>query len=415
MAKSKKETGEIIEENKTVEKAVEKENTTSVEKKEKVDTVDGDYNATIVKDPAVFTDLEYNSTNPLTKDITDSFLEFKKLTKLPKIIELVTMILTFSVIITSLVLVFTVASSNKIAVIVALIVTAVVLIASFVVSRIFSRKKTRHTTKYLKDYETIINGATAKELKIKEAKMAVAGKIDDQDVIQTHYFATINSIQSRGIVEGKRNNKGIRIGEVAVVVPPTTFEDANQLPNKFVDIEGKVVEVTKPSEPVKEEVPPTPSLFGNKKRMEPTEIYLGLFGKLFSYDLILDSSESFIVAFRGPYKTTYLPNYLTGFDAVKLDGLNKDIIVYAVDINKSKKFFDKKGIELLNRISVDDDFTSGFITGNSYGIRVGLNLSDRVMQLPLNDNSASSTAFDNYLTSTQRMFDFIDYIESKLK
>ena len=384
---------------------------------QKADSVEGDYNAPEVKDPAVFVELEYKSNNSITDDIKNSYLEFKKATKLPKIIDLVTMILTFAVIITSLVILFTVGANNRVLSIVFLVVTGVVLLASFVVSRIFSKKKTRHTTQYLKEYETILNGSTAKILKISNPKLSVAGKIDDQDVIRTHYFATINSIQSRGIVEGNRNNKNIRLGEVAVIVPPTTFADANQMPSKYIDINGKEVEVTNKVEEIVKEEPPvqTPSLFGNRRKAEPTETYMGLFGKLFSYDLLVDSSESIIIAFKGEYKTTYMPNYLTGFEAIKLDNLNDDIIVYAVDINKSKKFFDKKGIELLNKIAVDGDFTSGFITANSYGIRVGLNLSDRVMQLPLDEKVATSNAFDNYLNATKDMFAFVDYMESKLK
>lgn len=386
-----------------------------IPEKEKIDTVDGDYNATATKDPTVFTDLEYTSTKPMSEDITEAYLNYKKKTKLPRIIDIVSMVLTLGVILTSLILLFIVGSKNNTVLIVSLSVTGAVLVGSFVLSRVFSKKKTLQTTQYLKAFESILNGNTLSTLNVKEGKLSVAGKIDDQDVIRTHYFATINSIQSRGVVEGKRKDKGFRGGEVAVIVPSTPFAEANRLPEKYIDLHGNEVNVeVKQEVPVSKETTTTPlNLF--KKKTEPNEIYLGLFGKLFSYDLMLDSSQSIIVAIKGKYKSTYLPNYLTGFEAIKIDGLDENIIVYAVDIASSKKFFDKKGIELLNKIKITEDFTSGFISANSYGVRVGLNLSDRVMQLPLDEKVSSSNAFDNYIEATKNMFAFVDHMETKLK
>ena len=379
----------------------------------KSDSVEGDYNDLVKRDPAVFLPLEYKPNGKtVCEELKESLIEYKKETRLPSLISTIMMFLSSGFVFASMVILFIKVDEKNPIKIILFVITAVLLVAAFVFSRIFSKKKTTLTTDYLKKYENIVNGETLSRLNVKEAKLSVAGKIDDQDVIRTHYFATINDIHSRGITEGKRNNKGIRCGELAILVPPVSFQDANKLPTNYIDLEGKPVEVTNP-EIILPTASPSSVLF--KKQRETNETYFGIYGKLFSYDLIVDSNESIIIAFRGDVKSTFLPNYLTGFEAIKVKGLNDNIVVYAIDIQKSKKFFDKQGVDLLNKISPNDDFLSGFITANSYGVRVGLNLSERLMQLPLDEKSLNQNGFDNFFQTTKDMFAYVDFIEKKLK
>ena len=379
----------------------------------KSDSVEGDYNDLVKRDPTVFQKLEYNpSGKPISEDIKSALLNYKKAVRLPTIISTLIMLLTIGLVFASMIILFIKVSENNPIKIILFSLTAVFLVAAFVFSRIFSKKKTLFTSEYLKKYETLVNGETLSNINVKDIQLSVAGKIDDQDVIRTHYFATINDIHSRGITEGKRNNKNIRCGELAVLIPPVTFTEANKLPTKYLNLEGKEVEVTNPEI---EEVSQAASPLLFKKQQEPRETYFGIYGKLFSYDLPLDSNESIIIAFRGGIKNTFLPNYLTGFEAIKVPGLNDNIVVYALDISKSKKFFDKQGIDLLNNIKVNDDFLSGFISANSYGIRVGLNLSEKAMQLPLDEKGITQSIFDNFINPAKDLFAFVDHLEKKKK
>lgn len=307
-----------------------------------------------------------------------------------------------------------------------------IIIFSFILTSVFNKKNSKITKEYLNEYEDRLNGYVLSDLKVVNPTMCVDAKINDQDIIQAHYFHTINSIQSRAIVEGKRNGRHFSLGEVAVVIPPISIQKANQKPEDLVNLDGTtyVPEALEQTSTGTEEIASKDMTLidceiANPKEMKKrqkdmekarenkqTETATGLFGKFYSYDMSVHSEESFIICFMGNSDVTLLPSNLTGFKAVKVPSLRSNIVVYAIDPILAAKFFDEEGVKILNGITPNEFVQSLFISVNSYGSKVGMNLSDDIMQLPVKPFQHLG-AFEAYKKATDEAFRFIDYVESK--
>ncbi len=307
-----------------------------------------------------------------------------------------------------------------------------IIVFSFVLTSVFNKKNSKITKEYLNEYEDRLNGYVLSDLKVVNPTLCVDAKINDQDVIQAHYFHTINSIQSRAIVEGKRNGRHFSLGEVAVVIPPVSIQKANQKPEDLVNLDGStyVPEALEQTSTGTEEIASKDMTLidceiANPKEMKKrqkdmekanqnkqTETATGLFGKFYSYDMSVHSEESFIICFMGNSDVTLLPSNLTGFKAVKVPSLRGNIVVYAIDPVLASKFFDEEGVKMLNSITPNEFVQSLFISVNSYGSKVGMNLSDDIMQLPVKPFQHLG-AYDAYKKATDACFSFIDFVESK--
>jgi hypothetical protein len=103
---------------------------------------------------------------------------------------------------------------------------------------------------------------------------------------------------------------------------------------------------------------------------------------------------------------------LTGFKDIKVPTLRNNIVVYAVNPKTISKFFDEEGCRLVNDFVPNTVVQSAFISINSYGSKVGMTLSDDIMQLPIKQ-LAHLGSFDLYKDSTDKAFAFIDYVASK--
>ena len=105
-----------------------------------------------------------------------------------------------------------------------------------------------------------------------------------------------------------------------------------------------------------------------------------------------------------------LPNYLTGFKAVKVPGLASRVVVFLANVSLSAKFFDEKTVELLNSLVPNQVFQSGFISINSYGTRIGFNLSDELMNIPVKKRQVPGT-LESYKEINDKTFQLIDHLE----
>ncbi len=311
-----------------------------------------------------------------------------------------------------------------------------IIIFSFVLTTIFNKKNSKITQEYLNDYEDMLNGYVISDLNINNPTLCVEAKVDDQDIIQAHYFRTINRIESRAVVEGQRNGYHFSLAEVAVVIPTISIATANKKPEDYINLDGTkyvaedipntltgteeiaskdmtmidldIASETLNSKEAKKRERDQRKALANKQ----TETATGLFGKIYSYGFAVDSEEAFILAFMGNPDNTVLPDYLTGFKAVKVPSLRNNIVVYAVNPKMVAKFFDEEGCRLVNDITPNTVVQSSFISMNSYGSKVGMTLSDDIMQLPIKQ-LAHLGSFDLYKDSTDKAFAFIDYVASK--
>lgn len=313
----------------------------------------------------------------------------------------------------------------------------VFVIASFILSSLISKQRGKIAREYLQIYQDKINGYVAPELNLEDSQLALDAKFDDFDVFKAHYFKNVNNIESRCIVEAKRNGKEFRMGEVSVIVPARSVADANHKPTNLLSLDGTpyVPQVSSDTVTGTQEVASKDMTVldldlsdeanfqkENEKRNRDIEkanrqdggkeIVSGLFGRLHVYDMKVSSHEALIIAYMGDKNNTCLPDSITLFPAVHIPGLRSNIVVYVTDPKTSAKFFDEEGVRRINSIETNNVLQSAFIAINSYGTRVGMTLSDDIMRLP-NKSITCVGSYDTYRSAIVNAFSFIDYVDEK--
>lgn len=398
------------------------------------DDVSGTYNGTSANpDNTYFNPIRY--INDGTISIDDSmennrkaFNQKLKKSKVIDVIAIVMMLVSFAAV---LVVVFLNKGENALPWLnwVVFGIALVVIVASFILTTVYNKKNAKITKAYLNDYEDTLNGYVISDLSVVDPSLCVDAKINDQDIIQAHYFHTINRIESRAVVEGKRKGFSFSLGEVAVVIPTVSIESCNKKPEDYLNLDGS----TYVPEPISDTETGTQELASKdmtvvdldmvtkdaKKREkdekrarmnQQTETATGLFGKIYAYGMAIDSEDSIMIAFMGRKDATVLPDNLTGFNAVKVPGLRGNIVVYCINPLSSAKFFDEEGVRLLNDIVPNEVVESLFISINSYGSKVGMTLSDDIMQLPIKQLSHLGS-YELYKDATDKAFAFIDHVQ----
>lgn len=312
-----------------------------------------------------------------------------------------------------------------------------IIIGSFVVSTFTNKKRTKVSQEYLAAYEDMTNGYFFSSQDLVNPTLCASATLEDQLIIQAHYFRTINSIQSRAVVEATRKDHAFIVGEAAVTIPAVTFEIATKRPEDYLDLDGnKTSAKPAPEEPVdrtrssdfttvdfavangrdytdkqdakrvKDEAK------AKKKNPETNETSTGLFGKFISYEMTVSSKEAFIVCFLGEKNSTVLPDYLTGFNAILVPGLRSNIVVYATDIQASKVFFTKENVDILNKLYPDMSVQSAFLSVNSYGTKIGLTLCDEVMSVPYRNLKAVGM-YDSVKNAIDTLMAFVDKVDEE--
>lgn len=407
----------------------------------KADDVSGTYTGTAQNlDNTYFNKIRYinDGTIPIDDSMEANRSQFQKKISKGKIIDFVSIGLILVAFVGVILSMFLNKGENAIAWLnyVVIGVCLGIVILSFILTTIFNKKTAKLTKEYLNDYEDMLNGYVISDLNIDNASLCVDAKVNDQDVIQAHYFHTISRIESRAVVEGKRNGKHFSLAEVAVVIPPVNIAKVSKKPEDLVNFDGSVFVPA----PIQNTATGTEEISAadmtmvdlslvneatdnkqDKKREKDqkkanankqTETATGLFGKIYSYDMSVDSEEAMIVCFTGSNDNTVLPDNLTGFKAVKVPGLRSNIVVYAINPKKIEKFFDEEGIRLTNEINTNQVVQYMFISINSYGSKVGMTLSDDIMQLPVKQISHLGS-YESYKDATDKAFHLIDHVQEK--
>lgn len=430
-------------EEKTLGETTEDQPTVEETKEIKPDDITGTYTGVASNlEDSYFHPIGYiNDGMTIDQNMEKNRQDFNKVISKAKVMDIVSIVLMLLAFAGVIVTVFVNKGENKIEWLtyVVLGVALAIIVVSFLLTSIFSKKNTKCTKEYLVKYEDLLNGYVISDLKVVDPTLCVEAKANDQDIIQAHYFHTINKIESRAVVEGKRMGRHFSLSEVAVVIPTISIAKANKKPEDLINLDGSTYvpssevsntttgtaeyascdmtmvdielsdEVLNSNEQKKKEKD-VKKASGSKQ----TETATGLFGKIYSYDMCVESEESFIIAYMGSSDATVLPDNLTGFKAVHVPGVRNNIVIYCINPKASAKFFDEEGVNLINAITPDMVVQSMFISINSYGSKIGMNLSDDIMQLPIKQ-LAHLGSYDAYKNATDCAFNFVDYVEKKLE
>lgn len=413
------------------------ENTPVIPKK--ADEIDGEINLhNKVTDSSYFKPINYvydgiSNIDDEIERVRSLYLKKMKKSKIFNIGAVAVMLLAFLGVI--MVVFFNKDSSKSWLTYTVLAIAAVLIIVSFILTSHFAKKDAKHIQDYLNVYEDTLGGYLLHDMDVQNAILCPDAKIDETTFIQAHCYRTISSIDSRAVMEGYRKNHVFQIAEMAAIIPPVSVDKANEVPVDYINLDGtpyipdavsntmtgtvelQSKDMTVVDLDLSDEANLTKNADKRKKDEEKhkkeassmTNRY-GLFGRFYSYDVKVSSEESVIIYFMGEKRFTLLPDYLTGFKAVKVPGLRHNIIVYVANVDSAKKFFDEKAVELLNNIVPNQVFQSAFVSINSFGTKIGINLSDEIMNIPVKKRQVPGT-LAAYKEANDKIFAYIDYIE----
>ncbi|MCI2069456.1 MAG: hypothetical protein LKJ88_07840 [Bacilli bacterium] len=194
---------------------------------------------------------------------------------------------------------------------------------------------------------------------------------------ESHYFETINAVNSRNIVKVEYLNKTLVVAEVAARIPYQT------------PLDGKDHSKDDP-----------------KKR--PGESY-GIFGKFVSYPLSLKSKASVIILLGGT--NACLPTFLDGYGEVKNAALRADYRIWATDENAATEMLTPAIVEILNGFSSDQNMENMFLSINKYGLKIALNYNETVMEVPM-EKPVIGTPYVHYKADIKRVKELIKALET---
>jgi hypothetical protein len=262
-------------------------------------------------------------------------------------------------------------------------VALVVIIVSFVFSSRGKKKIYGSVDTYVKDVIIGVDQYAFDQVGLTQLTVSAKGKAELEDIVDAHYFATINNFNSRNIIKGFYKGKEFSVAELAVRIPYQKPLDK---------VEGEEEE----NKPV-----------SRKKKLAgtPTESF-GIFGKYFSLPVKVEDDESFILLLRGP--NACLPTFLDDYKEITVSDLNASYMCWAKDEAKALKILsDEKMVEILNGFTPNASLENVIISSNSKGLKVCLNYNETVMEIPM-QKGVEGKPYETYKNDVRRVLDVVD-------
>lgn len=261
-------------------------------------------------------------------------------------------------------------------------IALVVIIVSFVFSSRGRKKIYGSVDNYVRDVIIGVDQYAFDQRGLTQVSVSPKGKADLQDIVDSHYFETINNFNSRNLIKGLYNGKEIKVAELAVRIP-----------------------YQKPLDKVEGDNQDDKPVSKKKKTATPTESF-GIFGKYFSLPVKAKEDESFILLLRGP--NACLPTYLDGYKEMTISDLNSAYLSWAINEEKARKLLsDEKLIEVLNGFSPNESLENVIVSFNEKGLKVCLNYNESVMEIPM-QKPVEGKPFETYKNDVRRVLDIVD-------
>ncbi len=406
----------------------------------RADELDGEINLhnTVTEDayfkPVNFVYDGFSNIDDEIENVRKGYLAKLKKSKVFNMVAIVVMLIAF----VAVILVFFLNKNSTMAWLTYTVlgVSAALIIGSFILTSHFAKKDAKQIHAYLGEYEDTLSGYLLDKMDVENPVLCPDGKVDETAFIQAHCYRTISSIDSRAVLEGTRKGHKLIISEMAAIVPPVSLTKANELPKDFINLDGTPyiepdlddtfigttelkdkdmtlvdIDLADEANNTKNAEKKAKDIEKGKKNNEGKTNRYGLFGRFYAYDLKVTSDESFILYFMGDREFTNLPDYLTGFKALRVPGLRPNIICYVANPSHSAKFFSEKSVSLLNDIVPNQVVQSLFISVNSFGTRIGVNLSDDIMNVPVKNRQVPASV-ESYKSANDKIFAFVDNLEN---
>lgn len=252
-------------------------------------------------------------------------------------------------------------------------VAVVAFIGAMVINSKFKKSAFSSIDDYVSTYFAGFDSFAFGDERLIDTKMSTTAKIINDEVIQTHYFDVINSINSRNRIEAEYLGRLLTATDAAVRVPAS--------------------EQT--------------ATAGRKKTDN-----IGFYGRFFSYDFAYEGPHFMILRKGDNDICTALPTYLDGYEEIVIEDLDERFVVYTTDVEKGSVALTKEIIEALKNHETNPRLLDYFVTINNFGIRVGCNYSDELMAVPL-EKPLSVEVIEQHKTDVSAVLDLIAAVLNK--
>ena len=214
------------------------------------------------------------------------------------------------------------------------------------------------------------------------------GLVPDEEVINSHYWSTIDKIYSRDRIIGKY--KGIPFSETEISV---------KAPVQKESLKSNNPSLTYPTKPLAE------------INLKPRNSNVGAYGKY--YVLSLKATFSLLIVKKR--WDTYLPTFIQNLQhEQKLSSaIGNDFSVWCDNRQKAEEILDSEMIEVLRRFTESHAILDGFLALNPEGTYLLVNYKDKALSLPVS-NLIQIETINAYQENTKDVLDLFGILVDRL-
>lgn len=258
----------------------------------------------------------------------------------------------------------------------------VALICFLFFSNMSKKKSTQEIQQYLDTWtDSFVSAAYCNKEGIENISYSVEGKVDDWSVINTHYFSTIDSIDSRNHIVLEYLGKTYCDTEVSITVP--LYSDfVNRIASEKVIEDSNKKAADEPAIIDVKEEPKKGNKTVEKRQRSP---YVGGYGKFISYSLCAKGDNDYLIITRET-KETYLPTNvhgLTRYDNLAAKHFGEGYVIWASDSDFVESVLSKDVVTELLGLEPNAALEDWFFTFNKKGASFMLNYGKPIMELPM--------------------------------
>lgn len=303
-----------------------------------------------------------------------------------------------------------------------LAIALIFLIISLVFSSQYKKRNNGLGYKYEKDFtDAYIDYLYLNRSGISGMQFSIEANAKDADVINTHYWATINYISSRLRIVSLYNDIEFTDTEILMSCPrySTFVRDIEEYFAKFEpqDMQNLQEETKEDlnSAPVSKENPnPTEKKETIATNSDARSPELGAYGHFFTYKIKAQHVTDGLIVVR-TVSDTYLPTNVKGYKRFNeyKDILGEDFLVLSTGKEFAEKILTPENIESLKNIQINNSTLDYFLSFNHHGCYVLMNSTEDLINVPTNWKADYSKYenFSNNITEMLKIFSAIKAIE----
>ena len=271
----------------------------------------------------------------------------------------------------------------------------VVFVVSVIFSSVSKKKDNYKLSLYLDSWENdMAASAYVGQNGVADLQYSIEAKVRDADLINTHYWAVINSIDSRNRVVFTLN--GVACSDTEVIVETPVYSGfAEEIEEAKANSDTEKPSEREPefwysnAEGKRETQSEDYGILDKVKKISERAPNIGAFGKFIASDFRSDGGSLIVVR---KVSDTYLPTHVKGLRFLPdvAESLGEDFVVWASDREFAKDVLTQEVRDQLLSLEPNGILVDWFLSYNPHGCYAMLNYSDDIMELPFKGTPKAS-------------------------